>query len=112
MVCISELRGLQEFQARHPETVVVAMNVLEGDAANNAIQKLVTKQKLDNLRIANGEQWQRKFQLPEQIPVTLVLRDGTIRAIHDSVMPDPVSFLEADLKAILMGGWNREVVQQ
>jgi len=27
-------------------------------------------------------------------------------------MPDTVSFLEADLKAILMGGWNREVVQQ
>jgi|SwirhisoilCB3_FD_contig_61_2549050_length_421_multi_2_in_0_out_0_1 hypothetical protein len=112
MVCISELRGLQEFQARHPETVVVAMNVLEGDAANNAIQKLVTKQKLDNLRIANGEQWQRKFQLPEQIPVTLVLRDGAVRVIHDSVMPDPVSFLEADIKAILTGVPKREVVQQ
>ena len=51
MVCISELRGLQEFQARHPETVVVAMNILESDAAKNAIQKLVTKQKLENLRI-------------------------------------------------------------
>jgi hypothetical protein len=111
MVCISELRGLQEFQARHPETVVVAMNILESDTANNAIQKLVTKQKLESLRIANGAQWQRKFQLPEQIPVTLVLRDGAIRVVHDSVMPDPVSFLEADVKAILMGS-KREVVQQ
>ena len=88
------------------------MNILESDAANNAIQKLVTKQKLDSLRIANGEQWQRKFQLPEQIPVTLVLHDGAIRVVHDSVMPDPVSFLEADVKAILMGGPRREVVQQ
>ncbi len=112
MVCISELRGLQEFQARHPETVVVALNILESDAANNAIQKLVAKQKLESLRIANGEQWQKKFQLPEQIPVTLVLLNGAVRVIHDSVMPDPVSFLEADVKAILAGGSKREVVQQ
>jgi hypothetical protein len=111
MVCISELRGLQEFQARHPETVVVAMNILEGDAANNAIQKLVTKHKLDSLRIANGKQWQKKFQLPEQIPVTLVVHDGTVRVIHDSFMPDPVSFLEADVKSILATGSRREVAQ-
>jgi hypothetical protein len=88
------------------------MNILESDAAHNAIQKLVTKQKLERLRIANGEQWQRKFQLPEQIPVTLVLRDGAVRVLHDSVMPDPVSFLEADVKAILVSGSKREVVQQ
>jgi hypothetical protein len=54
MVCISELRGLQDFQSRHPETVVVAMNVLESDAALSAIQKLVAKQKLEALRIAPG----------------------------------------------------------
>jgi len=99
-VCISELRGLQDFQARHPETVVVAMNVLEGNAALNAIQKLIAKQKLEGLRIATGAEWQAKFRVPEQIPVTLVVHDGVVRVMHDSVMADPVSFLEADVKAI------------
>ena len=44
--------------------------------------------------------------------MTLVMQDGAVRVIHDSVMPDPVSFLEVDVKAILMGGPKREVVQQ
>lgn len=100
MVCISELRGLQDFQSRHPETVVVAMNVLEGDAALTAIHKLIAKQKLEALRVATGAEWQTKFRLPEQIPVTVVIYDGKVRVIHDSVMADPVSFLEADVKAV------------
>ena len=50
MVCISELRGLQNFQARHPETVVVAMNALEDEHAQDAIERLIKKQKLDMLR--------------------------------------------------------------
>ncbi len=103
MVCISELRGLQTFQASHPETVVVAMNVLESDAAPSTIDKLVKKQKLDTLHIATGKKWQEKFGVPEQIPVTLVVKDGKVRVMHDSVMADPVSFLEADLQAIRSG---------
>lgn len=100
MVCISELRGLQTFQARHPEIVVVAVNVLEDEKAANAIDKLVKEQKLGALRIATGKQWQQKFGVPEQIPVTLVVKDGKVRVMHDSVMADPASFLEADLTAI------------
>ena len=100
MVCISELRGLENFQARHPETVVVAMNVLEDEHAQDAIDRLMKKQKLDMLRVAEGKQWQDKFHLPEQIPVTLLVDGGKVRIMHDSVMADPVSFLEADLQAI------------
>jgi hypothetical protein len=103
--------GIAGVSSAASRNLVVAMNILEGDAANNAIQKLVTKHKLDSLRIANGEQWQKKFQLPEQIPVTLVVHDGTVRVIHDSFMPDPVSFLEADVKSILATGSRREVAQ-
>jgi hypothetical protein len=91
---------MQDFQSRHPQTVVVAMNVLESDAAVSAIQKLVTKQKLEALRIATGAEWQKKFRLTEQIPVTLVVYNGKVGVMHDSVMADPVSFLEADVKAI------------
>lgn len=100
MVCISELRGLQNFQAKHPETIVVAMNVLEDQHAQDAIDRLIKKQKLDMLRVAQGKEWQDKFRLPEQIPVTVLVDGGKLRIIHDSVMADPVSFLEADLEAI------------
>jgi hypothetical protein len=106
MVCISELRGLQNFQVKHPETVVVAMNVLGDNHAQDAIDRLIRKQKLDALRIAPGKDWQDKFRLPEQIPVTLVIDSGKVRVIHEAVMADPVSFLEADLQAIR--GWRSD----
>jgi len=104
MVCISELRGLQNFQAKHPEIIVVAMNVLEDEHAEDAIDRLIKKQKLDMLRVAQGREWQDKFHLPEQIPVTLLVDGGKVRIMHDSVMADPVSFLEADLQAIRTSG--------
>jgi hypothetical protein len=100
MVCISELRGLQGFQTRHPEVVVVAMNILEGDTALKEIGNLVKKQKLESLRIATGKEWQEKFGVPEQIPVTLLVYDNKVRVMHETVIADPVSFLEADLGAI------------
>src|SRR5215471_15951894 len=104
MVCISELRGLQSFQSRHPETVVVAMNVLDDSSAPAAIDRLVKEKKLDVLRIAQGKEWQDKFRLPEQIPVTLVIDGGKVRVMHEAVMADPVLMLEADLEAIRRGG--------
>ena len=76
------------------------MNVLEDKDAGDEVEKLVLKQKLDNLLIADGKDWQSRFKLPEQIPVTLVVANGRVRIMHDSVMADPVSFLEADLKAL------------
>ncbi len=100
MVCISELRGLQDFQAKHPETVVVAMNVLAGKSAQEAVERILRKQKLEALRVASGTGWQGKFGLPDQIPMTIVVEGGKVRVVHDAVMADPVSFLEADLKAL------------
>ena len=76
------------------------MNVLVSDTVSTSIGKLVKKQKLENLRIATGKQWQEKFGVSDQIPVTLVVCDGKVRIMHDSVMANPVSFLEADLVAI------------
>lgn len=102
MVCISELRGLQEFQAKHPEAVVVALNVLDEPNAPKAIENLIDRQNIHSLRIANGgKDWQTQFGLSEQIPVTLVIQGGKVRIEHDGVMPDPLSYLDADLAAIL-----------
>jgi hypothetical protein len=97
MLCISELRGLQEFQARHPEVVVVAASITNDRAA---IEKIVLRQKLGDLRMAVGEDWQGKFGVGDSIPVTVLIEAGRIRIVHNSVMPDPVAILEADLTAV------------
>jgi hypothetical protein len=76
------------------------MNVLDSSAASGAIDKLIVRQKLESLRIASGLEWQKRLGLPEQIPTTVFIAAGEVRVVHDSVMADPVSFLEADLKAI------------
>ncbi|HXZ28652.1 MAG TPA: hypothetical protein VEG08_11720 [Terriglobales bacterium] len=80
--------------------MVVAMNVLEGKRAEEAVDRLLRKQKLEALRVAPGTGWQDKLGLPDQIPETVVVADGKVRVVHDAVMADPVSFLEADLKAL------------
>ena len=100
MVCISELRGLQAFQTKHPETVVVAINVADDTKSQEAIAPLLKKQKLDNLRVATGKEWPGKFGMSEQIPITVVVADGKVRVVHGQVMADPVSYLEADLAAM------------
>ena len=97
MLCISELRGLQTFQSRHPEVIVVAVSITDDRAA---IERLVSKQKLSALRTAVEEDWQGKFGLSEAIPATVLVEAGRIRIVHNSVMPDPVAILEADLTAI------------
>ena len=99
-MCISELRGLQDFQTRHPETVVVAMNVLESDTASISIGGLVKTRGLESLRIATGKRWQEKFGVPDHTPVTLIVSGGKVRVMHESAMPDPEPLLEADLRAI------------
>lgn len=81
--------------------IVVALDV-SGERA--AIDKLVAKQKLDTLRLAPGKGWQEKFGLSEAIPVTLVVDGGRVRVVHDSVIPLPVEYLEADLVAVHKAG--------
>lgn len=97
MLCISELRGLQEFQAKHPEVVLVSMSVYDD---KGAIDKLIARQKLDTLHVAIGKEWQDKFGLSEAIPATVIVDQGRIRVIHDGVLLDPVAMLEADMIAI------------
>src|SRR5215472_18548347 len=97
MICISELRGLQEFQSRHPEVVVVAVSITNERAA---IEKLLREKKISDLRTAVGEDWQGKFGLSESIPETVLIEAGRIRIVHTAVMPDPVAELEADIAAM------------
>jgi hypothetical protein len=97
MLCISELRGLQEFQSRYPEVVVVAASITNDRAA---IENLVRRHKLGALRMTVGEDWQGKFGLSESIPATVLIAAGRIRVVHNAVISDPVAVLEADLTAV------------
>ena len=91
------MRGLQELQARHPDIVVVALNTVDDP---DATSKILQQHKLDALRVAPAKEWQDKLGLSEAIPVTVVVDHGRVRVIHDSVLPDPVAYLEADLAAL------------
>ena len=97
MICISELRGLQQLQAKHPELVVVALSVADDKSAIAAVLK---RNKLEALRVAVGKDWQGKFGLAETIPATVVVESGRVRTVHQSVLFDPVAQLEADVAAI------------
>ncbi len=65
-----------------------------------AIDKVLKAKKLDTLRIAVGKDWQAKFNLSDALPATVVVADGRVRIVHDSVLLDPVAQLEADLAAL------------
>lgn len=97
MICISELRGLQVLQAKHPELVVIALSVADD---KSAIAALLKRKKLDALRVATGKDWQGKFGLAETIPATVIVDGGRVRIVHESVLLDPVAELEADLAAV------------
>jgi hypothetical protein len=97
MLCVSELRGLQEFQSRHPEVIVVAASVTNERAA---IENLVRRQELRALRITVAEDWQGKFGLSDAIPATVLVDSGRIRIVHNAVIADPLAILEADLTAV------------
>ena len=88
---------MQEFQNRHPDVVLVSMSVEDN---KEAVARLLTREKLDSLRVAIGTEWQDKFGLSDAIPATVVLDHGRIRIIHDGVLLDPVAMLEADLAAL------------
>ncbi len=65
-----------------------------------AIDKVLRARKLEALRIAIGKDWQAKFSLSDALPATVVVADGRVRIVHDSVLLDPVAQLEADLAAL------------
>jgi hypothetical protein len=76
---------------------VVAASITNDPAV---IENLVRRQKLRALRTTVGEDWQGKFGLSEAIPATVLVDAGRIRIVHNSVILDPVTILEADLTAV------------
>jgi thiol-disulfide isomerase/thioredoxin len=101
--CLEELPGLQEFQQKHPETVVLTM--VDESTEPKALEDAVRDKKLTVLRVARvpSEFW-AKFGAGG-VPTTLIV-DGTgnVRIQHDGSVPDMTRYFEADLKAIAEAG--------
>jgi thiol-disulfide isomerase/thioredoxin len=97
--CVAELKDFKEFQATHPDTVLLAL--AETTAERATIAKIVRRDKLNNLRIgiAPLALWE-KFGLTG-VPNALVIDvSGTVRVEHLGDMADLPRTLEADLAAI------------
>jgi hypothetical protein len=102
-LCVSELRGLQELQARHPDWIVIAETAANRTDIDElqTIHDLLAKQRLTELRVVADIDWKPIFRLDEQLPQTVLLIAGRVRVVHDAVLPDPVMYLEADVAAIV-----------
>lgn len=75
----------------------MALSIMNDRAA---IERLLSRQKLNTLRTATGENWQARFGLSDAIPATVLVEAGRVRVVHNSVMPDPAAELETDLAAV------------
>jgi thiol-disulfide isomerase/thioredoxin len=96
--CVEELKDLQNFQAGHPDVLLLA--IAETTAERATIEKIVRRDKLERLKIAISPLplWER-FGL-NGVPETLVIDgSGTVRVEHLG-MSDVGRTLEADLGAI------------
>lgn len=101
--CVSELPGLQEFQQKHPETVVLTM--VDESTETKALEDAIREKKLTVLRVARvpSEFW-AKFGAGG-VPTTLIVDgSGNVRIQHDGGVPDVPRYFEADLKAIAEAG--------
>ena len=96
-MCISELRGLAAFQAKHPDIVVLALDTSDDPSA---VAKVLDSHHLTGLNVVMGKDWQQKLGISEEIPQTVVISSERVRILHEGVLPDPVAYLEADIKAI------------
>lgn len=104
--CVAELKDFKEFQATHPDVVLLAL--AETTAERATIAKIVRRDKLNDLRmgISPLALWER-FGLTG-VPNALVIDgSGTVRVEHLGDMADLPRTLEADLAAIRDAGTGR-----
>ena len=97
--CLWELGPLQDFQAKHPEVVV--LTAVDSDTDRDQLAELILEKKLTSLRIALAplELWNQLGAFG--VPNTFVIdSSGQVRIQHFGGIPDVSRYLEADLSAI------------
>jgi thiol-disulfide isomerase/thioredoxin len=95
--CIPELPAFQRLQQKHPELVVAALAV---DSDTESIQRIITEQKLDSLRIMQADAMSKIFYPGQGVPLTYVIDHGHIRVIHRQSLDNVAAYIEADLAAV------------
>jgi cytochrome c biogenesis protein CcmG, thiol:disulfide interchange protein DsbE len=97
--CLWELAPLQDFQAKHPELIV--LTVVDATTDPQALADLIREKKLATLRIAPApfELWNKLGAFG--VPNTFVIDpSGQVRVQHLGGIADVPHYLEADLSAI------------
>ncbi len=97
--CVWELKGLQDFQEKHPEVVVAT--VVDADTDIKQLETLVRSRKLTSLRISTASSELREKFCKGGVPDTFIIDEkGFVRIEHLGSVPDVSRYFEADLKAI------------
>jgi thiol-disulfide isomerase/thioredoxin len=104
--CIFELKSLEDFQKKHPETVV--LTVVKEDTEKKELEEVLKERQITSLRVSEAP-----AQLFDQfgaigVPQTYVIDEsGKVRVHHFGGMDDAVRVLEADFAAMRAGGAGR-----
>ena len=95
--CIAEMPAMQEFQRRHPEVNVLAVEV---GSKPEEVKTFLSTHKLEGLRVAVCQDFPKEFG-GGAFPNTLVVdRFGQIQFVHAGQLPDVGAILGKDLEAL------------
>jgi thiol-disulfide isomerase/thioredoxin/predicted negative regulator of RcsB-dependent stress response len=97
--CVFELKGLEDFQAKHPETVV--LTVVEDDTEQKDLDAVLKERRVAALRVSKVAVRVFDEYGAVGVPHTFVIDEsGKVRVHHFGGMEDAVRELEKDLEAI------------
>jgi cytochrome c biogenesis protein CcmG/thiol:disulfide interchange protein DsbE len=104
--CVFELKGLEDFQAKHPEAVV--LTVVEDDTETKDLEQVLKERQATGLRVSKVPAKMFAEFGAVGVPHTFVIDEsGKVRMHHFGGMEDVVRELEADLGAIRDAGTGR-----
>jgi cytochrome c biogenesis protein CcmG, thiol:disulfide interchange protein DsbE len=97
--CVFELKGLEEFQGRHPETVV--LTVVEDDTEMKDLEVVLKERQVKALRVSKVPARVFDEYGAVGVPHTFVIDEsGMVRVHHFGGMEDAGRMLEKDLEAM------------
>jgi thiol-disulfide isomerase/thioredoxin len=104
--CVYELKGLEEFQAKHPEIAV--LTVVKDDTEPKDLQDVLKARRVAALRISKVPAKLFDEYGAIGVPHTFVIDEaGMMRVHHFEGLEDATRILEADLAAIRAEGTGR-----
>jgi len=104
--CVFELKGLEEFQAKHPDVVV--LTVVKDDTEAKDLQNVFNEQHVGALRVSRVPAQLFDRYGAVGVPHTFVIdQDGKVRVHHYGGIEDVTRYLEADFAAIRNAGAAR-----